>query len=69
MRRLCLSAGVISGLGDVVAQQAIEARGPREHDWNRTFRFSTIGLIIVVYMSIYAMQHDVYFCDDLRDLF
>lgn len=43
-----ISAGVISGLGDVIAQQVVERRSLREHDWSRTFRFSTIGLVIVV---------------------
>lgn len=49
MRRVLISTGVISGLGDAIAQQVVERRSLREHDWSRTFRFSTIGLVFVVY--------------------
>ena len=46
--RCLICAGVINGLGDVIAQQVVERRSLGEYDWSRTFRFSTIGLVIVV---------------------
>lgn len=41
-------AGVINGVGDVVAQELIEGSGLRDHDWKRTFRYSFIGFVFVV---------------------
>lgn len=41
------STGVISGVGDVIAQQCIERCGLYEHDWSRTLRFSAVGFIVV----------------------
>ncbi len=39
--------GVICGMGDVIAQQAIERRG-RGHSWERTAKLSAIGFVFIV---------------------
>ena len=40
-------AVVVQGMGDLVAQQAIEGRG-WEHDWHRTARIAMFGFAISV---------------------
>ncbi|KAH9475697.1 Protein SYM1 [Psilocybe cubensis] len=38
----CLTAGVLFGAGDLIAQQAVERKG-RDHDWTRTARLTFYG--------------------------
>ncbi|PPQ81756.1 hypothetical protein CVT25_013617 [Psilocybe cyanescens] len=38
----CLTAGVLFGAGDLIAQQAVEGKG-RNHDWMRTGRLTFYG--------------------------
>ena len=35
-------------MGDLIAQQGVEGRGLRDHDWGRTSRFSAVGFLFVV---------------------
>ena len=49
--------GVISGVGDVVAQQGIEGCGWADHDWSRTLHFSSIGFFFVVYSTLAIAQY------------
>ena len=42
-----ISVGCLSGIGDVVAQQAVERRGFKNHDLRRTANFTAIGLVMV----------------------
>jgi len=44
---VCALAVVVQGMGDLVAQQAIEGRG-WEHDWHRTARIAMFGFAISV---------------------
>lgn len=41
------AAGVICGMGDVIAQQVIERRG-RGHKWKRTAKLTLIGFLFTV---------------------
>ena len=50
-------AGIICGVGDVVAQQGVEGRGIRGHNWGRTLRFSSVGFVFVV---CYIMEVKIY---------
>ena len=46
-------AGVISGVGDVLAQQLVEGGSPSSHDWSRTLLFSSVGFFFVVGTVLY----------------
>lgn len=39
-----VTTGVIYGLGDIIAQQAVDRRTIREHKWRRTVKVTLIGL-------------------------
>lgn len=51
------STGIIVGLGDVVAQQAIERRSMREHDWKRTANVTLIGFAYIVSSLRLSLSH------------
>ncbi|KIJ52564.1 hypothetical protein M422DRAFT_26145 [Sphaerobolus stellatus SS14] len=42
----CITAGILFGGGDIIAQQAIEKRGARNHDYERTARLTVYGGLI-----------------------
>lgn len=46
-RTKVISGGLIVGLGDVVAQQAIECRGMAKHDLDRTLRLTAVGMTLI----------------------
>ncbi|CEL53298.1 Protein SYM1 OS=Gibberella zeae (strain PH-1 / ATCC MYA-4620 / FGSC 9075 / NRRL 31084) GN=SYM1 PE=3 SV=1 [Rhizoctonia solani AG-1 IB] len=39
----CITTAFLFGTGDIVAQQAVDKRGIKEHDWVRTARLSLYG--------------------------
>lgn len=41
------TGGVIVGTGDILAQQFIEKRKFKEHDWSRTGRLTLVGLCLI----------------------
>ena len=51
-------AVVVQGMGDLVAQQAIEGRG-WEHDWHRTARIAMFGFAISVRAAAHAQAPTV----------
>ena len=43
----CVATGILCGLGDIIAQQAVERRTLRNHNARRTLRMASIGALVI----------------------
>ena len=43
-----MNVGILTGVGDLIAQHVVEKRPLRNHDWRRSLRQCTYGFLVIV---------------------